>query len=139
MPEEKKQYDIEYVRASDEQRFASGALMTITEKQTLAAILDRYSDLGAICDLCVAEPEPVPQSFDQALDEIMKDLENEVSGEMAIHECQNCSRSWLEEQLEEVKDLSMRVAPGEPMPSGECPACGAVCHPKKETATPASS
>lgn len=130
MPEEKKQYDIEYLRAGDEQIFASGALMTVTEKQTLESILNRYSDLGAICDVSVSETSPVPQSFDQALDEIIKDLENEVSSELAVQECQSCSRRWLEEQLNEVEDLSMRVAPGEPMPSGECPACGAVCHPK---------
>lgn len=45
------------------------------------------------------------------------------------HECQNCGKTWAEDQLREVKDLFERVAPGEEMPSGECPECGAVCHP----------
>ena len=48
--------------------------------------------------------------------------------------CQNCGAVWPDEFLLPVEDLSERVAPGEPMPSGECPDpdCGAVCHPTKE-------
>jgi hypothetical protein len=46
------------------------------------------------------------------------------------HECQDCGKKWDEAQLREVKHLLERVAPGEPMPSGECPECGAVCHPE---------
>lgn len=41
------------------------------------------------------------------------------------YECQNCGERWHEEDLNPVKE---RVAPGEPMPAGECPDCGAVCH-----------
>jgi hypothetical protein len=45
-------------------------------------------------------------------------------------ECANCGKRWREDQLNEVRDLSMRVGPGELMPAGECPDkdCGAVCH-----------
>lgn len=52
---------------------------------------------------------------------------------MSEHECQNCGKVWKEEELLEIKHLSMRVAPGEPMPSGECPEpeCGALCQPKE--------
>jgi len=42
--------------------------------------------------------------------------------------CQNCQATHDEELLNEVKDIHERVAPGEPMPAGECPDCGAVCH-----------
>jgi len=44
-------------------------------------------------------------------------------------ECQNCGQVWPDDELEPAKDLRQRVAPGEPFPSGECPACGALCHP----------
>jgi hypothetical protein len=44
-------------------------------------------------------------------------------------ECQNCSMVVADEDLKEIRHLSERVAPGEPMPSGECPYCGAVAHP----------
>lgn len=48
---------------------------------------------------------------------------------MTEHECQNCGRRLGGQQLRLVEDLSQRVAPGEPFPSGECPHCGALCHP----------
>lgn len=50
---------------------------------------------------------------------------------MIMFECMNCGKSY--QDVEELKPLELatifeRVAPGEPMPAGECPACGAVCH-----------
>lgn len=47
----------------------------------------------------------------------------------SIHTCQNCDRKWNPRGLKPIKDFSQRVAPGEPCPSGECPACGALCQP----------
>jgi hypothetical protein len=46
--------------------------------------------------------------------------------------CQNCGNLYLEDELSTpIKDLTQRVAPGEPMPSGECldPECRALCQP----------
>lgn len=48
------------------------------------------------------------------------------------HKCADCGSCWHEDQLREIQDLMQRVAPGEIMPSGECPDCGALCHPKKK-------
>lgn len=48
------------------------------------------------------------------------------------HECQNCGKLWTEEQLNEVENLEQRVAPGDTVPTGECPECGAVCQPVEE-------
>lgn len=46
------------------------------------------------------------------------------------HLCQNCGRSWKVEKLGEIQNLWQRVMPGELCPSGECPKCGALCHPE---------
>ncbi len=55
----------------------------------------------------------------------------EPADEITFHICQNCQQVWKEGELKEIRRLHERVAPGEPMPSGECPVedCGAVCHP----------
>lgn len=45
---------------------------------------------------------------------------------MMTNECQNCD--WRGEDVRPVVRLLERVGPGEPMPSGECPECGALCH-----------
>lgn len=45
------------------------------------------------------------------------------------HMCQDCTRIWKLDQLKPVRDLDQRVGPGETVPTGECPKCGAVCHP----------
>ena len=51
---------------------------------------------------------------------------------MSQSQCQDCLKVWDDEDLDEIKDLSMRVMPGEPMPSGECPDDGALCQSKEE-------
>ena len=42
--------------------------------------------------------------------------------------CAKCGAKWKEDDLNTIKDLSVRVVPGEIMPSGECPACRSLCH-----------
>ena len=45
--------------------------------------------------------------------------------------CQDCDEVLGEDDLipvDEVKHLHERVAPGEPMPAGECKHCGALAH-----------
>lgn len=44
-----------------------------------------------------------------------------------LSECQNCSNVYPQSHLAPIKDLGQRVEAGEPMPSGECPDCGALC------------
>lgn len=45
--------------------------------------------------------------------------------------CQNCNWTGLQADCKPVKNLTQRVAVGEPMPAGECPECGALCHPAR--------
>ncbi len=46
---------------------------------------------------------------------------------MQMAECQNCARVFFVTELKPAKDLLQRVEPGEPMPAGDCPECGALC------------
>lgn len=43
-------------------------------------------------------------------------------------ECGSCSKCWPIEGLTEAKNLSMRTEPGQEIPAGECPDCGALCY-----------
>jgi hypothetical protein len=52
----------------------------------------------------------------------------DVSLDTIICACPNCDWRGLESFLKPIKDADQRVAPGEPMPNGECPHCGALCH-----------
>lgn len=46
-----------------------------------------------------------------------------------VYACQNCEWEGPEENLVvPIPHLEERVAPGERMPAGECPVCGALCH-----------
>jgi hypothetical protein len=53
----------------------------------------------------------------------------EESEEPPLHQCGNCARAFLVEQLEPIKDIAERLAPGDTVPSGECPSCHALCYP----------
>lgn len=49
---------------------------------------------------------------------------------LRLSECQNCSKTWADDELKTyIHHIQDRVEPGEPMPSGECPECGALCQP----------
>lgn len=54
---------------------------------------------------------------------------------ITLHQCQNCDAIHPECALAPIQDLGQRVEPGEPMPSGECPDCGALCQPVSPPAT----
>lgn len=44
-------------------------------------------------------------------------------------ECQNCGLQLTDDKLHPLQHVRARVLPGEVMPYGQCPDCGAVCHP----------
>ena len=52
--------------------------------------------------------------------------------------CQNCGEKFRDDQLEEIGSGGFweRVQPGDIVPSGECPNCGALCHPLENSLTP---
>lgn len=47
---------------------------------------------------------------------------------MNASRCSNCKRLFHTAELKKIKNVEDRVAAGEPMPSGDCPKCGALCH-----------
>ena len=48
---------------------------------------------------------------------------------MNTSRCGDCLQVWPDEQLEEIHNLTDRMEAGDTYPSGECPACGALCTP----------
>jgi hypothetical protein len=46
-----------------------------------------------------------------------------------LHKCDNCGKIHDAIDLLGMEDLHLRVEAGNPVPSGECPSCGALCYP----------
>lgn len=61
-----------------------------------------------------------------------RDVRPVIDPHARISRCEDCRDLIPDAEVLPARDLSQRVVPGEPMPSGECPACGALCHPAKE-------
>jgi hypothetical protein len=53
-----------------------------------------------------------------------------------MHTCDNCGgrfeRQDLKRVFPDIPDLPQRLSPGGIVPSGECPACGALVYPERE-------
>lgn len=55
---------------------------------------------------------------------------DDIASYVVHYKCDNCDAGYRSiSELRPVTDLEQRVASGEPVPVGECPACGAVVHP----------
>ena len=44
-----------------------------------------------------------------------------------LAECDNCDWKGRSEECEDIRDFWSRVEPGDIMPAGDCPECGAFC------------
>jgi hypothetical protein len=56
-------------------------------------------------------------------------MDNRVSvGINPKAQCGNCEKTWDEGDLHDIVDFSLRTAPGEEIPAGQCPDCQALCH-----------
>jgi hypothetical protein len=62
-------------------------------------------------------------------------IEKPKAKDMSI--CQNCRKTFETIDLDEITHgFWERVSPSEIMPAGECPECGALCHPLETAVTP---
>ena len=96
----------------------------------------RDDDQHSIEETLVREHDVSAVAKADLLETLRKDARNRYEAEGdSLHRCENCGNLYLFSELTNpIHDLHERVAPGEPMPSGECPAaeCRAVCHPAEE-------
>jgi hypothetical protein len=74
---------------------------------------------------------------DGELHELLGIVKTAITADQAIRDsqelsrCQACNRLYVDEgmvPLKKLKNLLERITPGEQVPSGECPDCGAFCH-----------
>lgn len=56
-----------------------------------------------------------------------------------LYRCDNCGETHDLDAMNPIKRVFERVAPGEPVPAGECPSCGCLCHRKAVTRRHAKS
>lgn len=133
IPEGTQYYCVDFVYDHG-QTFGTGAFLRQTEVKTMETMLMAYENLGCIEQTSIYEPTETDQCFDELVDEVRQALKWKVTDGDDISICPNCSRWWPNEIVAQfpVKDLLARVSPGEPMPSGECPACGSLCQPAPE-------
>ena len=77
--------------------------------------------------------DPMPDMSDAhkaLLKERAPSVLDDIASYVVHYKCDNCDAGYRSiSELKPVTDLEQRVAPGEPVPVGECPACGAVVHP----------
>lgn len=55
-------------------------------------------------------------------------MEDEFATGVTMCRCADCGLWWLEDRLDDIENLFERVYPGETMPHGQCPECGALCY-----------
>lgn len=67
-------------------------------------------------------------------EDCVKDAAEHAVKNNDLHRCDNCGKVHCQPDLRMVEDYSLRVEPGNPAPSGECPDCGALCYPLEKQA-----
>jgi hypothetical protein len=65
----------------------------------------------------------------ETVQSLATDLANELDWNTSVPlaQCQDCREQFPVDKLLPIEDIGQRVAPGEPMPAGECPSCFALC------------
>jgi hypothetical protein len=89
--------------------------------------MTEYFELLAVVE-AIAAGDMTRESMVDACKGVLVPVDDE-DDDGAVYQCGNCGEFWKEAELvTPIQDIHERVAPGEPMPAGECPTCGACCH-----------
>ena len=131
MPDSHKLYRITFLQSSTSEVVLLNAVLDEEGFGGLERVLQKYRDAGLVDQVSVKKPADIPHDYDEAIELVRSLLAPDVHDDTR-NLCQNCDLDWPDSFLNEVVDLSMRVSPGEVMPSGECPSCQAVCHPVED-------
>ena len=86
------------------------------------------SEENAAHYVCLARPYVIAADATEPKD-FFFDSDCGYDASIPLTECANCGDIYPADRLKPIKDYHERVAPGEVAPSGECPDCGALCHP----------
>lgn len=106
--------------------FRTGYVKLVGQKEVVREMAVKHMGYDPEeADAVIEGREYVPLEQEELDKVIEADDDSDDGGDF---ECQCCGRLWHEENLNPVQDLLQRVDPGEPLPAGECPVCGAVCH-----------
>jgi len=100
---------------------------------------------GGIMAIFDEEPSPETAAYAALIAFVVNGHAGEASDDDSdklpdvLVRCDNCEWTGTEAQIEVtygmVPDLAERTAPGEIIPSGECPECGCLAHPVVNAAT----
>lgn len=106
---------------------------TFTDAKNLKVLVANYDVEGASPEELFLDPERTPvhirefeADFIPAKVNAFQDCRNQT-----VYECRNCQGIFLINMLEPIKDVLERVAPGEIMPWGERPDCGALVYERR--------
>lgn len=93
-----------------------------------------YGDAGSDIDYdsmeqvkLLGQPVYLDADGEEYLESDLRLVEADEFGQ-PLAKCDNCDWTGPESQLNEIVDFDQRVAPGEPIPVGECSECGCLAH-----------
>lgn len=73
-------------------------------------------------------PDESRSQVEGRLQAMVQAMANGVKKVSKSTECANCEWSGMVGQTHVIKDLASRLEPGNIVPAGECPECGALCY-----------
>lgn len=117
-------------RVVGKQFAAPRVLVYLTEGGILEHVADGELDMEVVDFQNLAKGDVAPEMTSEMIEMLRReapDLLIDLDKYRARFECQDCGKEfWDEKALLEIKNLLQRVSPGEIMPAGECPKCGAL-------------
>ncbi|QNL30605.1 hypothetical protein SEA_SPEEDDEMON_1550 [Gordonia phage SpeedDemon] len=117
-----------------DEEIAQGGAPTMQALNYVTIIASDASDLELVCDICEDRLGYVEDGDSLSLHAraVVGHLITRHSVDYKPFECQDClARFASVDDLELIDNVFQRVEPGDPMPHGQCPDCGALVHKEK--------